>query len=121
MSPPLEARSVGGVLIGRVGISYFVQAPYAGVSAFINTPAAEAERNACMLSVGVLVPLSYGRLGRSWRHAENLKGLAKCEIPHPRSHSLESVPLTQGVSTVVQEICSKYRRPCAVRRILRIE
>lgn len=80
MSPPLEARSVGGVLIGRAGISYFVQAPYAGVSAFINTPAAEAERNACMLSVGVLVPLSYGRLGRSWRHAENLKGLAKCEI-----------------------------------------
>lgn len=56
--------------------SYFVQAPYAGISAFIKVPAAEAERNALMLSVGILVPLSYGRLGRSWRHAENLKNLA---------------------------------------------
>ena len=36
-----------------------------------------------MLSVGVLVPLSYGRLGRSWRHAENLKELAKYEILSP--------------------------------------
>jgi len=30
-----------------------------------------------MVSVGILVPLSYGRLGRSWRHAENLKELAR--------------------------------------------
>ncbi|RPB06051.1 hypothetical protein L873DRAFT_1796968 [Choiromyces venosus 120613-1] len=66
---------------------YFVQAPYAGVSAFINTPAAEAERNACMLSVGVLVPLSYGRLGRSWKHAENLKGLAKKFAANTEDHA----------------------------------
>lgn len=30
-----------------------------------------------MVSVGMLVPLSYGRLGRSWEHAENLKELAR--------------------------------------------
>ncbi|RPB23207.1 hypothetical protein L211DRAFT_838729 [Terfezia boudieri ATCC MYA-4762] len=56
---------------------YFVHGSFAGVSAFINQPAAESERNAMMVSVGILVPLSYGRLGRSWRHAENLKELAR--------------------------------------------
>ncbi|KAF8473439.1 hypothetical protein BDZ91DRAFT_775063 [Kalaharituber pfeilii] len=56
---------------------YFVHGSYAGVSAFINQPAAEEERNAMMFSVGILVPLSHGRLGRSWRHAENLKELAR--------------------------------------------
>lgn len=30
-----------------------------------------------MLAVGALVPLSYGRLGKSWRHAERLQELAK--------------------------------------------
>ncbi|CRG89339.1 hypothetical protein PISL3812_06375 [Talaromyces islandicus] len=56
---------------------YFVHDQYAGISAFVNQPAAEAERNALMLSVGVLVPLSFGRLGKSWRHAIGLRELAK--------------------------------------------
>lgn len=56
---------------------YFVHEQYAGISAFVNQPATEAERNALMLAVGVLVPLSYGRLGKSWRHAAGLKELAK--------------------------------------------
>jgi hypothetical protein len=56
---------------------YFVHEEYAGICAFINQPAAEAERNALMLAVGVLVPLSFGRLGKSWRHADGLKKLAK--------------------------------------------
>lgn len=30
-----------------------------------------------MLAVGVLVPLSYGRMGKSWKHAEGLKELAR--------------------------------------------
>lgn len=30
-----------------------------------------------MLSVGILVPLTFGRLGRSWRHAQNLRNLAR--------------------------------------------
>ena len=58
--------------------SYFLHDDdYAGLSAFINQPAAESERNALMLAVGVLVPLSYGRMGKSWKHAEGLKELAR--------------------------------------------
>ncbi|KAM5487714.1 hypothetical protein McanCB56680_000643 [Microsporum canis] len=55
---------------------YFVHDQYAGLSAFVNEPAGEAERNAIMLSVGILAPLSHGRLGRSWKHAAGLKDLA---------------------------------------------
>lgn len=55
---------------------YFVHEQYAGLSAFINAPVEDSQlRNARMLAVGVLVPLSYGRLGRAWRHAEGLKEL----------------------------------------------
>jgi hypothetical protein len=57
---------------------YFVHdSDHAGLSAFVNEPTEEEElRNARMLAVGILVPLSYGRLGRAWRHAENLKDMA---------------------------------------------
>ncbi|KAI1450910.1 hypothetical protein F5Y02DRAFT_412555 [Annulohypoxylon stygium] len=56
---------------------YFVHDGYAGLSAFVNAPVEDSEvRNARMLAVGVLVPLSYGRLGRAWRHAEGLKAIA---------------------------------------------
>lgn len=56
---------------------YFIHEQYAGLSAFVNAPAAEEARNARMIAVGVLVPLSYGRLGRSWKHADNLKDMAE--------------------------------------------
>ena len=56
---------------------YFVHGNYAGLSAFVNAPAAEESRNARMIAVGVMVPLSYGRLGRSWKHAEKLKDMAR--------------------------------------------
>ncbi|PMB69418.1 Protein LCHN [Beauveria bassiana] len=57
---------------------YFVHdTQHAGLSAFVNEPTEEEElRNARMIAVGILVPLSYGRLGRAWRHAQNLKGMA---------------------------------------------
>ncbi|KAH9898926.1 hypothetical protein F4778DRAFT_782525 [Xylariomycetidae sp. FL2044] len=56
---------------------YYVHDGYAGLSAFVNAPVEDTEvRNARMLAVGVLVPLSYGRLGRAWRHADGLKRLA---------------------------------------------
>ncbi|KAK6081633.1 duf2347 superfamily protein [Seiridium cupressi] len=56
---------------------YFVHDGFAGLSAFVNAPVEDTEaRNARMLAVGVLVPLSYGRLGRAWRHAEGLKEIA---------------------------------------------
>lgn len=57
---------------------YFVHDGYAGLSAFINAPVDDTEmRNARMLAVGVLVPLSFGRLGRAWRHAEALRDMAQ--------------------------------------------
>ncbi|KAI8635098.1 hypothetical protein F5Y19DRAFT_470149 [Xylariaceae sp. FL1651] len=56
---------------------YFIHGKYAGLSAFVNAPVEDtASRNARMLAVGVLVPLSYGRLGRAWKHAESLKAIA---------------------------------------------
>ncbi|KAI0834771.1 hypothetical protein F5Y06DRAFT_277840 [Hypoxylon sp. FL0890] len=56
---------------------YFVHDGFAGLSAFVNAPVEDSEvRNARMLAVGVLVPLSYGRLGRAWKHAEGLKAMA---------------------------------------------
>ncbi|KAI1842711.1 hypothetical protein JX265_002683 [Neoarthrinium moseri] len=56
---------------------YFVHEGFAGLSAFVNAPVQDSEvRNARMIAVGVLVPLSYGRLGRAWRHAEGLKEIA---------------------------------------------
>ena len=59
---------------------YFVHQNNAGISAFINAPAAEESRNARMLAVGAMVPLTYGRLGRCWKHAEKLKEMAKYVI-----------------------------------------
>jgi DENN domain-containing protein 11 len=58
-------------------IRYFIHEDYAGISAFVNVPGDASQRNAQMLAVGALVPLIYGRLGKSWRHAEGLKELAK--------------------------------------------
>lgn len=57
---------------------YFVHEDgYAGLSAFVNAPTDDEDaRHARMIAVGVLVPLSYGRLGRAWRHAEGLKAMA---------------------------------------------
>ncbi|KAK4986158.1 hypothetical protein LTR66_007958 [Elasticomyces elasticus] len=45
---------------------YYNHKGYAGISAFASRPAEEAQRNAHFVAVGVLVPLDYGRLGRSW-------------------------------------------------------
>ncbi len=59
-------------------VRYFVhEYEYAGISSFVNGRAERSERNALMLAVGALIPLSYGRLGRSWRHAEGLRELAE--------------------------------------------
>ena len=59
-----------------MGHRYFTHGEYAGVSAFVSKAAAEEDRNAHFVAVGVLVPLSYGRLGRAWMHAEGLRTLA---------------------------------------------
>ncbi|KAL6238931.1 hypothetical protein BDW75DRAFT_199927 [Aspergillus navahoensis] len=70
---------------------YFVHEQYAGISAFINQPADESERNAKMFSIGVLVPLSSGRLGKSWRHASKLKELAQ----HYSEHAFDTHRLSE--------------------------
>ncbi|KAF2873932.1 hypothetical protein BDV95DRAFT_488182 [Massariosphaeria phaeospora] len=64
---------------------YFVHEGYAGLSAFVNAPASEAERNAQFVAVGVLVPLSEGRLGRSWLLAERLEHIASVIAEDPTS------------------------------------
>lgn len=56
---------------------YFVHGNCAGVSAFVREEADESHRNADFVAVGGLVPLSYGRLGKSWLHAAELRRLAK--------------------------------------------
>lgn len=72
----VEYKSLpSGLHTVREDLIYFIHDRYAGVSAFINVPDAESARNARMIAVGVLVPLSYGRLGRSWKHAEALKAM----------------------------------------------
>lgn len=57
---------------------YFIHdEQFAGISAFVNEQVEEADRNAVMLAVGALMPLSHGRMGKSWKHAEGLKELAE--------------------------------------------
>ena len=56
---------------------YFVHGNYAGVSAFAKESSDAQHRNASFAAVGVLIPLSYGRLGRGWLHADELRRLAK--------------------------------------------
>src|SRR6478736_5986584 len=71
--------------IDALFLIYFVHdSVHAGLSAFVNMPCDEEEaRNARMFAVGVLVPLSYGRLGRAWRHAEGLKEMAAYASTNP--------------------------------------
>lgn len=63
----------------RIDDRYFVMPPYAGLSACYRKDAPESERNARMVAIGVLVPSTgrYGRLGRAWNHAAQLKALAR--------------------------------------------
>ncbi|KAG5931644.1 hypothetical protein E4U53_001665 [Claviceps sorghi] len=74
----VEYKSLpSGLHTVRDDLIYFVDGAHAGLSAFVNEPCQEEQaRNARMIAVGVLVPLSYGRLGRAWRHAQGLKELA---------------------------------------------
>ncbi len=74
----VEYKSLpSGLHTVKEDLIYFVHNDHAGLSAFINTPAAEESRNAKMIAVGIMVPLSYGRLGRGWIHADKLRELAR--------------------------------------------
>lgn len=75
----VEYRSLpSGLHTVKNDLVYFVhESAHAGLSAFVNEPCEEEDlRNARMIAVGILVPLSFGRLGRSWRHADALKDMA---------------------------------------------
>ncbi|RPA72573.1 hypothetical protein BJ508DRAFT_186507, partial [Ascobolus immersus RN42] len=63
---------------------------HAGISAFLNTPRPDLDRGALMLSVGCLVPLTSGRLGRAWRHAKGLRELAK-QVASDNPSGIEAV------------------------------
>lgn len=62
---------------------YFIHGKFAGVSAFVQEEAGQEHRNASFVAVGALVPLEYGRLGKSWIHAEALRKLAKRTVKTP--------------------------------------
>jgi len=64
----------------REDLVYFIHGTYAGVSAFVQEEADDEHRNASFVAVGALVPLSYGRLGKSWEHAEDLRRLARATV-----------------------------------------
>ena len=82
----VEYKSLpSGLHTVKEDLIYFVHDNHAGLSAFVNAPAAEESRNARMIAVGIMVPLSYGRLGRSWKHAENLKELARYAEGYPEA------------------------------------
>ena len=63
-----------------------------GISAFVNRVSKERARNALMLAVGALVPLSHGRLGRSWKLADALGELSKSAFHAP----ISSITLTDA-------------------------
>lgn len=74
----VEYKSLpSGLHTVKEDLIYYVHEDHAGLSAFVNAPASEEARNAHMIAVGVMVPLSYGRLGRAWKHAESLKTMAR--------------------------------------------
>jgi hypothetical protein len=64
----------------REDVVYFIHGAYAGVSVFVQEEADEEHRNASFVAVGALVPLSHGRLGKSWLHMEALRSLAKAIV-----------------------------------------
>jgi hypothetical protein len=77
----VEYKSLpSGLHTVKEDLIYFVHENQAGLSAFLNVPAAEESRNARMIAVGAMVPLSYGRLGRCWKHADRLKDMARYVI-----------------------------------------
>ncbi|PNS15223.1 Protein dml1 [Sphaceloma murrayae] len=84
---------------------YFTHDDYAGISAFASQAADESDRNAHFLAVGVLVPLSYGRLGRAWLHAQGLRELAStCSEGESHQARLEAYWQKCGVKTAAEEL-----------------
>lgn len=74
----MEYKSLpSGLHTIKEDLVYFIQGAHAGVSVFVQEEADAKHRNANFAAVGALVPLSYGQLGRSWTHADELRRLAR--------------------------------------------
>ncbi|KAI1001038.1 hypothetical protein K3495_g7162 [Podosphaera aphanis] len=95
--PPIQIEGIveykslpSGLHSVKEDLIYFVHDTYVGLSAFSNAPATEDLRNACMIAVGVLIPLCHSGLERSWKHAEQLKEIAsKLASDTSATHVLE--------------------------------
>jgi hypothetical protein len=94
---------------------YFVHGTYAGVSAFVQEEADAQHRNANFVAVGALVPLSYGRLGRSWLHAAELRQLAKGAVAN--GHDIRSLELFWKKHKQDETTRTEAASPSAVRRM----
>jgi hypothetical protein len=94
---------------------YFVHGTYAGVSAFVQEESDAQHRNASFVAVGSLVPLSYGRLGRSWLHATELRRLAKDAVKD--SEDTRSLELFWQKYKQDEANRSEAASPSAVRRM----
>lgn len=74
----VEYKSLpSGLHAVKEDLVYFIHGAHAGISVFVQDEADAKHRNANFAAVGALVPLSYGQLGRSWAHAEELRSLAR--------------------------------------------
>ncbi|KAK4505513.1 hypothetical protein PRZ48_003476 [Zasmidium cellare] len=74
----VEYKSLpSGLHAVKEDLVYFIHGAHAGISVFVQDGADAKHRNANFAAVGALVPLSYGQLGRSWIHAEQLRKLAR--------------------------------------------
>lgn len=74
----MEFKSLpSGLHAVKEDLVYFIHGAHAGISAFVQDAADAKHRNANFAAIGALVPLSYGQLGRSWVHAEELRDLAR--------------------------------------------
>ncbi|KAI6246265.1 DENN domain-containing protein [Erysiphe necator] len=104
----VEYKSLpSGVHSVKRDLIYFIHGDYAGLSAFINAPVAEESRNARMIAVGVLVPVSGETLGRCWEHAEELKEMANNLIDDTKKtqiledywekHKVQTLPLKSSI------------------------
>ncbi|GAM90791.1 hypothetical protein ANO11243_088360 [Dothideomycetidae sp. 11243] len=84
---------------------YFTQDDFAGLSAFVSKAAGAADRNARFVAVGVYVPLSYGRLGRAWMHAQGLRELANSSVDDQDNYdTLEKYWQTHKLNSSSDEI-----------------
>lgn len=76
---------------------YFIHGLHAGISVFVQEEADATSRNANFAAVGALVPLKYGQLGRSWLHADELRGLARQVVSNTKdTRALELFWKTHG-------------------------